>query len=135
MNRVLQSEQMDLQIRYWDNEACISKTRYLDSQFVLRPNAENLFASLNNGTECLQDEKMIQLSMDGPSTNWVVLSKLQQARGEKDLPPIEDLGSCILHVISGAFQTAFKQNTEWFLDKILKAMWQLFHDSPARKET
>ena len=101
MNRILQSEQMDLQIRYWDNEACISKTPYLDSQFVLRPNAENLFASLNNGTECLQDEKMIQLSMDGPSTNWLALSELQEDRGEK-----EDLGSCGLHVISGTFQTS-----------------------------
>ena len=110
MNRVLQSEQMDLQIRYWNNEACISKTRYLDSQFVLRPDAENLFASLNNGTGCLQDGKMIQLSMDPLSTNWVVLSKLQEDRGEKDLPPIEDLGSCGLHVISGAFQTALKKH-------------------------
>lgn len=134
MNRVLQSEQMDIQIRHWDSSTAIAKTRYYDSQFVLRPNAENLFESIKAGIKDLPDQKFIQLSMDGPSTNWAILRKLTDYRQKTEVPPVEDIGSCSLHVVAGSLQTAFKE-TDWSIDKILKAMWQLFHDSPARRET
>ena len=72
--------------------------------------------------------------MDGLSTNWSVLDKFSlQCEGD-ELPPLENVGSCGLHMLHGAFKTAF-QATDWSLDKILKAMWNLFHDSPARRET
>lgn len=50
--------------------------RYFDSQFLLRPNADNLLESLTTAIKDLSQEKLIQLSMDGPSTNWSVLDKL-----------------------------------------------------------
>ena len=72
--------------------------------------------------------------MDGPSTNWSVLDELSLQRDGDELLPLENVGRCELHVLHGALKTAF-QDTDWSLDKILKAMWNLFHDSPARRET
>ena len=33
----------------------------------------------------------------------------------------------------GTFQTGIKK-VDWQLDKIMKAMWQLLHDSPTRRD-
>ena len=44
MNCILR---MNLQIRFWNNHTCITETCYLDSQFILCLNADNLLASLN----------------------------------------------------------------------------------------
>ena len=39
-----------------------------------------------------------------------------------------------MHIIHGAFCISVK-STSWDLKKILKAMWQIFHDSPARGDS
>ena len=57
---------MDLQIRFWDIDAAIVRTRYYDSKFVLRPNADNLFVALQSVLTKLPNDRMVQLSMDGP---------------------------------------------------------------------
>ena len=72
LNKVLQNEQMDIQVYFWDENSVYAKTCYFDSQFLLRPNADNLLESLTTAIKDLSQEKLIQLSMDGPSTNWSV---------------------------------------------------------------
>ena len=55
----------------------IAETSYLDSQtlkFVLRPNDENLKCELVAWVTGLDMAKFLQLSMDGPNTNWNVLN-------------------------------------------------------------
>ena len=37
---------MDVNLRYWNGENNIAETSYLDSKFLLRPNAENLKCEL-----------------------------------------------------------------------------------------
>ena len=80
----------------------------------------------------LDDSKMLQLAMNGPNVNWFILSELRKQREEKEIPIIEDIGSCELHVVSGAFQSGMKA-TEWDLDKILRAMWKILDKSPSRR--
>ena len=133
MNRVIQDEQMDLNIRYWDDEKGLVVTRYFGSQFLRRPNAENLFKHLLESMKLLSPKWLIQLSMDGPNTNWEVLRLLDEHRNEKEWPSIINIGSCGLHIVHGAFQTGV-QATQWDLAKIMKSMWQMFHDSPARRD-
>jgi hypothetical protein len=128
MNRVFQEEQMDVVVRFWDEIDCAIKTRYINSQFLKRPNAENLLSELLIAIKDLPNEKMIQLSMDGPSTNWKVLTLIQNHREEREWPSIINIGSCGLHVVHGA------KKSGWEIDNILKAMWQIFHDSPARRD-
>ena len=39
MNKVLEEEQIDVQIRYWNKTAKLVDTQFFDSQFLRRPNA------------------------------------------------------------------------------------------------
>ena len=104
---------MDVQIRYWCTKDQITKTRYWDSRF-LRPYANNILNELLSSISSLPGEKLHQLSMDGPNTNWKVLS-------------------CGLHVVSGAFQVGVEA-TQGNLKKVLKSMWGLLNESPARRD-
>jgi hypothetical protein len=133
MNRIAQEEQMDIQIRYWNETKGVVDTRYFDSKFLKRPNAENLTGELNDALAKLPVKNMTQLSMDGPNTNWKVLELINSQRSELEIPTLIDIGSCGLHVIHGAFRTGV-ESISWNVKKILKAMWQIFHDSPARRD-
>ena len=62
------------------------------------------------------------------------LLELSQKTGLKtDSQDLIDIGSCPLHVIIGAFQTGSMASLS-NLKKILKAEWQIIHDSSIRKE-
>ena len=63
-----------------------------------------LMSSLNN----FLLERLLQLSMDGPNTNWSVLKLLHEDLCEKDYPNIIDIGSCSLHVVHGAFKSGIE---------------------------
>ena len=134
LNIIIQKEQMDLQVRFWDNEKKKVCTRYHGSKFVQSPNAKNLCDVLICSLKDLSAEHLIQFSMDGPSTNWCVLQLLNDDREEKGYPQIINIGSCGLHVMHGAFKAGMEA-AGWNVGKVLKSMWQLFHDSPARRET
>ena len=69
--------------------------------------------------------------MDGPNTNWSVPAMLHGDHCGKDYPKIIDIGPCSLYILHGTFKSSVKA-ADWFLNKILKAMWKLFDDSPAR---
>ena len=71
--------------------------------------------------------------MDGPNTNWSVLKLLPEDHCEKVYPNIIDIGSCSLHVVHGFFKSGIEA-TNWGLKKIMKAMWKVFDDSPARRD-
>ena len=49
-----------------------------------------------------------------------------------DAPCLLDPGICGLHVVHGAFKSGF-QSTSWQLDTILKSLFYLFNESPARR--
>ena len=113
LNRIYQDKQMDVHIHYWNNEKGLVKTNYLDSRFVLRPNADNLHDELHNALQSLPEKKnMLQLCMDGPSTTWKVFELLFSYRNEKEWSNLLNLGSWGLHIVHGQFQTGIKA-TNW----------------------
>ena len=74
---------MDIIIKYWCSEKGKAETRYFDSQFLRRPNAENLVEKLKVSLKQLDTRKCLQLSMDGPNTNWLVLEMWNEERIKK----------------------------------------------------
>ena len=130
----LQEEQMDISIRFWDDIVGKAVTRYFDSRFFKRPNADNILQELLKATTNLPTKILSMLSMDGPNTNWTAHEKLKNIRSREENPQLFEVGSCGLHVIHGAFQSGVK-TTGWEIEKIFKGMWRLFHDSPARRDT
>ena len=105
MNKILQNEQMDCSVRFWDSESSVVCSRYLDSKFLLRPNSKNLFDKLIDATKSLDLSELHQLSMDGPNVNWDVLKLMSTHQEEKEHLGIINIGSCSLHIIHGALQS------------------------------
>ena len=71
--------------------------------------------------------------MDGPTTNWNVLDIIDDERVANGVQKTVNIGSCSLHILHGAFQTGFTK-IDWDIGKILKAIYKLFDESPARRD-
>ena len=65
LNKNQQTCQMDVNFKYWNDENNIAETSYLDSKFLLRPNAKNLKCELVASITCLDMAKFLQLSLGG----------------------------------------------------------------------
>ena len=72
LNHHLQDEQMGVHVRFWNNDVAQVQTRYSDSGFFKRPNAEKIHEELLSGMSLLPAKNMTMLSMGGPRTNWKV---------------------------------------------------------------
>ena len=75
-NKVLQQEQMDLVLRFWDDSKQQVVSQYYDSTFLGHTRAEDLLEKFQNAVATLDSSNMLQISMDGPSTNWKFLDQL-----------------------------------------------------------
>ena len=83
-NKVIQEEQMDLLVRYWDDEVKEVVTRYFGSEFLGHTRAGDLRDKFLKGLSPLNQANMVQVSMDGPSTNWKFYEELVKLRDEQD---------------------------------------------------
>ena len=63
LDSVQQKCQMNPNVRFWNESRNIVKTRYYDSKFLEKPNAENLFESIKDASNALRQEKFLQLAM------------------------------------------------------------------------
>ena len=69
--------------------------------------------------------------MDFTNVNWSVLGLIGE---EQEFPDMINIGSCDLHNVHGAFKSGMEAS-EWNLTKVLRGARQLFHDSPAWRDT
>ena len=69
---------MDVIIHFWDNEKNKMCRRYFDSNFLGHTSAQNLLKHVQSLLTTLNPMGLIQLSMDGPSTNWKLLAELSE---------------------------------------------------------
>ncbi|KAJ8898057.1 hypothetical protein PR048_003417, partial [Dryococelus australis] len=103
LKKVAQREQMDIHVRFWDEDLKKVTSRYLTLVFLTSAQAQDLLKGLkcDLGHENLR--KTIQISMDGPSVNWKLRKDLQQELDHEgfDLINIDSGG---LHVVHGAFK-------------------------------
>ncbi|KAK2832572.1 hypothetical protein Q7C36_016034 [Tachysurus vachellii] len=104
-----------------------------DRGIAKRFSCEKLLEKIKKTLSPLDPNKLLQISMDGPMVNWKFLKMLQEDKRQSDpsASKLLHLGSCALHVVHGSFQGGEKE-TGWKVGDVLRALWQLFHDSPAR---
>ena len=76
---------------------------------------------------------MLQVPMDGPAINSKFFDALINYRSKCELPQLINIGSCSLHTVHGALKTAV-ESTFWKVKQTLKGIWQILHESPARRE-
>lgn len=101
LNKVAQKQQMDINVRFWDEEKGQVSTRYLTSVFLGRTRAIDLLQGFKDGLKSVDLRKILQVSMDGPYVNFKFLKDLK-ADLNTDHPEekkLLDLGSCGLHTL------------------------------------
>lgn len=102
LNSFLQKEQMDLYVRFWDEESQKVVVRFFGSQYMGHTRASDLLEKLLESLEVLKPQYLLQISMDGPSTNWKLYDELVKHRSQLQLPSLINTGSCSLHVVHGS---------------------------------
>ncbi|KAL3859738.1 hypothetical protein ACJMK2_009936 [Sinanodonta woodiana] len=120
MNDVLQTKQIDFH------------TRYLTSNFLGHCTASDMVSAFESVTTNLNLNNLIQLSMDGPNVNWAFYKKIDSTLATEHVTLL-NVGSCSLHKVHGACKTAMDA-VNWKIDKFLRSLYQLFHDTPARRD-
>jgi len=131
LNGVVQRGQMDLVIRYFDDRTNRVIANYLTSVFLGSATAVDLLSKFKEGIAGLPQNKLMQISMDGPSVNWSFLDKYEQDLTNEGIDEkILNIGSCGLHVIEPS-----KLDIRRVAGKltVLLAMYRLFKDTPARR--
>ena len=83
------------------------------SVFLLEAKAENLVTAFYKGMTDLNSDLMLQVGMDGPATNHKALRIIQSSRSEAGLHMLIDIGTCSLHIVSGAFRTGDNCDDFW----------------------
>ena len=131
-NRTTKNEQMDFIIRYWNDDQSKVVDQYYTSKFIGHATADDLLRNFREATEASEERKILQISMDGPNVNKKFFRDFVHER-DSSMPSLIDIGSCGLHVLHGAFRTGFEK-TSWKIDRLLKSLWYIFDESPARRE-
>jgi hypothetical protein len=133
LNKIAQRGQMDVHIRYWDADKHAVMSRYLTSTFMNRATAEDIVQKFTDAISEIPCERMLQMSMDGPSVNWKFLDLYNIVFQEyHDGNKLLEVGSCGLHIVHGSLQHGHKA-AGWSVNSRLRALHNLFKDSPARR--
>ena len=128
----LHQEQMDFTVRYFKNDQVM--TRYLPSAFLGHTTAEDLKLKFEEATQNLDTKRMVQVPMDWPNVNWKMLNKCTEERSSiEHYPGLIIVSSCSLHVVHAAFRSG-ESKMKWGIDALLKALHNLFDESPAKRE-
>nr|XP_020447106.1 uncharacterized protein LOC109955353 [Monopterus albus] len=130
LNQTTKSKQLDLHVRYWLNDRV--QSRFFGSQFMGHATAQGLLQHFKECVQQLDLREMLSVSMDGPSVNWKCFELLQQEHSEAFAgAQLTVVGSCGLHTLHNAIKSGF---SVWQMEKFLRAMHTVFHNSPARRE-
>ena len=131
LNKSLQRGQMDILVRYWNADTNIAETRYLKSEFMGGANAEQILKTFEDGIAKLKPQEILQISSDGPNVNLKFLEQFSENR-VCELPQLVNIGTCGLHTMYGSMKSGVKK-TGWSVGKIMKAMWKILVECPARR--
>lgn len=136
LNKVSQNQQMDLVVRFWSREKNEVATRYFTSAFLTKATALDLLSAFLAAVDCLELNRLLQISMDGPNVNKKFLRDLEDhlANDLKIESKMINLGSCGLHTVHCAFKGSIN-TTGWSIIEFLRALYYFFKDHPARRGT
>ena len=116
MNEITQNCQVDVLIRYFDEDDKQVKVRCLDSRFLGHSTNIDLFEQFANAVNEMNPSF---------SKKFKIIANEQ--------PLLVGIGSCGLQTIHGAFKAGV-QNTGCMLKEVLHSAYQILHDSPARRD-
>ena len=110
---------MDLHVRYWDISMDMVTTRYYNSEFLGKAAATDVLENFRKCMSALDENTMLQVSMDGPHVNTSFLSNAK--RKDDELSYLILIGTGGLHRMHCSLKHGEKA-TGWILEKLLYSM-------------
>ena len=93
--------------------------------------AKDVLKTFKECVNGMDEDKLLQVSMDGPNVNTSFLTSLNKERMDRELSHLVSLGSCGLHTIHNSFKHG-ENATGWNLKKLLSSMFKIFHEGLSR---
>ena len=121
---------MDVAVRFWNDKAGLAETDYFDLQFLRRPTARNLFDSLWI-YDWTWKEQIVAICNGWPNVIWNVLDLVDDKFVSDNFSKTLNIGSCAQHTVHGSLKNGLQKST-WNMDKLMKSIFWILHDSPAR---
>ena len=135
LNKMTQTQQMDIALRFWNNNSNQVETHYFSSAFLGHARAKDLLRAFKEELKDLNLQNLLQVSMDGPNVNWAFLKELEcdirSTYGENS-PIFINMGSCGLHIVNNSYKEAAK-STGWNVIAFLRSAYYVFKDVPSRR--
>jgi hypothetical protein len=138
LNKIAHKSQMDLIVRYWGDSEEMVCTRYLTSVFLGHTTASDILKGFLSAISDLglSLQNILQVEMDGPNVNLKFFRELQlhlkSLSSQASENSLIDLGTCVLHIVHGAYKTAHG-NCGWNINKFLRSIYYHFKDFPSRR--
>ena len=118
-NKISKRGQMDLHVRFWDIESNCVATRYLNSKFIGKAAAQDIYEKFNECISELDENKLSQVSSDGPNVNLAFLDLLSEHRSDNELSSLINIGTCGLHTINNSIKHG-ENPSGWKLNQCTK---------------
>ena len=90
-----------------------------------------MYQEFSSALKEFDGSKLLQISLDGPNINLKFLNDIAKDCVANEQHKLVFIGACGLHVTYRAFKTG-AESIDWKMKKILKAAFQILHDSHAR---
>ena len=107
-NKTTQSSELNFLVRHFDVLKMKVSTRYVTLVFL----SHSRHTDLTIMRDQLRKDKLVQLSMDGPSVNVKLLQGVQDDRKDNGLPYLLDIGTFGQHTLHESFKTGIDKS-EW----------------------
>ena len=124
---------MELFLTYFDSDDFTVKICYYNSRFFGHATHQDLLKQVCDRMKQLDVNKLLQISVDGLSVNHKFLEEVWKERKGDEQHQLINIGSCGLHAIHDDFKTS-AENAECNIKETLKGAFQVFHNSPARRD-
>ena len=86
-----------MHIRYWDTSLNTVKTRYYSSQFMRKAAAKDVLKRYKEFVNGMDEDKLLQVSMDGPNVNTSFLTWLNEERMDQELNGLHTIHNSFKH--------------------------------------
>ena len=110
-------------IRYWDTTNNCVTTHYYNSEFMGKASAQDIYEKADQCLEKLENNKLIQISSEGPNVNLAFLDILKKKRSDDELSQLINIGICGLHTFDSSFKHGEKAS-DWKINKLLGSMFK-----------
>lgn len=128
-------KELQIRIRYFSNRSQRAVTRHLQTFYLGTATAKiivsKLIHAINDAN--LSIDHLFMLGMDGPRTNDLVKTTINNELLSNRKVNLFDIGSCNLHVVHNCFSKGLKAYGEKLSDLIIQT-FNWFNGFPARRE-